>query len=92
MYHFRTNPPARGVPPRPALKPSQGYATRTLSATTILDRIERHLKHTGLAPSAFGRRVVGDPNLVFALRAGAEPRKPMLRKIEAALDAEGDNA
>ncbi|MGK2285788.1 hypothetical protein [Pedomonas sp. V897] len=39
-------------------------------ATPILAEIESVLRETGIAPSRFGRTVMGDPRLVFDLRRG----------------------
>lgn len=49
---------------------------------STLRRIERFLKKTGMAPTAFGRDSVRDPRLVFDLRAGRELSERMKRRIE----------
>jgi tRNA-dihydrouridine synthase len=41
---------------------------------TLLYRIERHLKRTGLPASLFGREAMNDPGFVRHLRNGREPR------------------
>ena len=52
----------------------------------ILKAVEAHLAKTGTSPSQFGRRL-GDPNLVFDLRRGREPRsKTQARILQAIRD------
>lgn len=52
---------------------------------SLLIRIDRHLRQTGIAPTRFGREVVGDPRLVHDLRQGRVPRERLRARIEAAL-------
>lgn len=40
----------------------------------LLTRVERHLRSNAVAPSRFGRDAAGDPQFVFDLRRGREPR------------------
>lgn len=47
----------------------------------ILQRIERHLRANRMPPTRFGRDAVGDPNLVFNLRDGREPRPRTVARI-----------
>ena len=47
--------------------------------------IEAMLVTAGEAPSRFGRRVCGDPRLVFDLRRGRQPGPGMIRRIHCAL-------
>ena len=54
----------------------------------LLDRIEKHLKETHMAPSRFGRRAVGDPRFVLDLRDGRRPRARTLAKVENYLQEE----
>ncbi len=75
MYHFRTNPPARQIPPRPVLSPS---ARRS----PLLRKIENYLQSTGMAPSAFGRLACKDPQLVSDLRRGREPGPSVVANVE----------
>lgn len=42
--------------------------------TSLLTKIERHLKSTRVSPSRFGREAARDPRFVFDLRRGREPR------------------
>lgn len=44
------------------------------------NEIEAYLARTGMKPSTFGRRFVGDPNFVSRIRGGGEAR---LKTIEA---------
>lgn len=82
MHNFRTNPPSRALPPRPALKPSAGYLRRTLPASATLDRLERFGEKRAVALSALGRLIANDPRLIFDLRSGREARPATTRKIE----------
>jgi hypothetical protein len=58
----------------------------------LLDRIEKHLKETHMAPSRFGRRAVGDPRFVLDLREGRRPRARTLKRVEGYLKAAEDDA
>jgi hypothetical protein len=49
-------------------------------------RVEQFLKRTRMAPTRFGLRAVGDPQLVFQMRRGRVVRPPMEAKILAYLD------
>lgn len=52
----------------------------------ILRRIEKHLRATRMSASAFGRKAVGDPRLVFDLRHGRELGARITRRIETYLE------
>lgn len=54
---------------------------------TLLREIERHLRHTGVHGTRFGRDAVGDPRLVGDLRNGREPRPAMTARILAFIAA-----
>lgn len=49
----------------------------------FLADVEAHLVETGLTPTAFGTKAAGDPNFVFDLRAGREPRFSTIEKVRA---------
>ncbi|HEY1125435.1 MAG TPA: hypothetical protein VGE65_07360 [Sphingobium sp.] len=49
---------------------------------STLRSIERYLKQTGMAPTAFGRHAARDPRLVFDLRNGRQPSDRLKRRIE----------
>ncbi|MBO9574259.1 MAG: hypothetical protein J7494_00840 [Sphingobium sp.] len=49
---------------------------------STLRTIERFLRSSGMAPTAFGRQAARDPRLVFDLRKGREPSDRMKRRIE----------
>ena len=83
MQTYRTNPPSRSVPPRPALLPSEGYLRRTRAASSRLERLERLIRASGLAASRIGRLLANDPALLSDLRAGREPRARTLARIDA---------
>ena len=40
----------------------------------LLQRVEKTLRTTGMAPTRFGRESLGDPKFVFDLRNGRDPR------------------
>jgi hypothetical protein len=40
----------------------------------LLQAVEKYLRVSAMPPTRFGRESVGDPNFVFDLRAGREPR------------------
>jgi len=49
---------------------------------STLRSIERYLKQTGMAPTAFGRQAARDPRLVFDLRNGRQLSDRVQRRIE----------
>lgn len=49
----------------------------------LLAKVDEHLAITGLSKSAFGEKAVGDPNFVFELEAGREPRRMTVQRVEA---------
>lgn len=48
----------------------------------IRQRIESFLRTHAIPPTRFGRDAVGDPRLVRDLRAGREPRPPLVERVE----------
>ena len=52
----------------------------------LLGRVERYLRRSGTPPTRFGREVMRDPQFVFDLRRGREPREPTLRRVSDFLD------
>jgi 2,4-dienoyl-CoA reductase-like NADH-dependent reductase (Old Yellow Enzyme family) len=52
----------------------------------LLERIDAHLKTTRMPPARFGREAVGDPNFVFDLRDGREPRARTVARVLSYLD------
>nr|WP_249403448.1 hypothetical protein [Sphingomonas sp. CFBP 8765] len=52
----------------------------------LLRRIEQYLKECRMPPARFGRLAVGDPNFVFDLRDGREPRERTVLRVCAYLD------
>lgn len=75
MHHFRSNPPSRGIKPRPTLTP----------AARLLRAVENHLDEHNLSPSAFGRQVNGGTRLVPQLRAGTLPAPSTVDRLVAIL-------
>lgn len=59
---------------------------------STLRSIERFLKHTGMAPTTFGREAARDPRLVFDLRKGREPTPRMKRRIEHFMNIQKESA
>jgi hypothetical protein len=51
-------------------------------------RIELYLRRTAMAPTRFGREVVGDPRFVFDLRNGREPREKTESRVQTWLDGQ----
>lgn len=43
--------------------------------------VEAYLRRSNLTPTAFGREAVSDPNFVFNLRAGREPRRDTATRV-----------
>ncbi len=56
---------------------------------SVLMKIDRYLRQTGMPTSKFGRLAVGDPRLVHDLRRGRQPREPMVARIESFIAAGG---
>ncbi|EZP50044.1 hypothetical protein [Sphingomonas sp. RIT328] len=52
----------------------------------LIGRIDKFLRRTRMAPTRFGRLAAHDPNLVFDLRDGRDPRNGTVKKINAWLD------
>lgn len=52
----------------------------------LLQRIELHLRTWRMPPARFGREAVGDPNFVFDLRDGREPRTRTATRVIAYMD------
>ena len=47
----------------------------------LLEQVEAHMKRHRIPPSRLGRDAVGDPNFVFRLREGREPRRATARRV-----------
>lgn len=47
----------------------------------LLHRIERHMRLRRQTPTRFGRKAIGDPNLVEQLRHGRELRAATAQRI-----------
>ena len=56
---------------------------------TILVKIDRYLRQTGMPMTKFGRLSVGDPRLVHDLRRGRQARTPMVARIESFIEGTG---
>ncbi len=54
---------------------------------TMLARVLRYLRMTGMPPSVFGRRAVNDPRLVGDLIDGRDPRTATCQRIDAFIAA-----
>lgn len=55
----------------------------------LLIRIDRYLRHTGVARTRFGRQVAQDPRLIDDMRRGRCLRSGLARRVDAFLAAEG---
>lgn len=44
-------------------------------------QVETYLSTASLTPTAFGEKAAGDPNFVFELRQGREPRRATIAKV-----------
>ena len=53
----------------------------------LLRQVENFLRISDIAPTRFGREVLGDPRFVFDLRNGREPRPQTVRRVLAFLEA-----
>lgn len=47
----------------------------------LLDEVTAFCEQAGVAWSAFGEAAVGDPNFVFDLKAGREPRRRVRDRV-----------
>jgi len=52
----------------------------------LLRNIEKYLRESDMAPTRFGRNVVGDPRFVFDLRRGRDPRPQTVERVLAYLE------
>jgi hypothetical protein len=52
----------------------------------LLREVEKYLRHSELAPTRFGRDVMGDPRFVFDLRNGRDPRPTTVARVRAYLE------
>lgn len=52
----------------------------------LAEQIDAHLAKTGQSRTAFGRTVLGDPNIVFELHKGRNVTLRLVRKILAAVE------
>lgn len=48
----------------------------------FLDQIEAYIAAQGLTPTAFGEKVVKDPNFVFELRKGRSPSLAIVERVQ----------
>jgi 2,4-dienoyl-CoA reductase-like NADH-dependent reductase (Old Yellow Enzyme family) len=52
----------------------------------LLREIEKFLRQSDVAPTRFGREVLGDPRFVFDLRNGRDPRPCTVSRVRAYLE------
>ena len=52
----------------------------------LLREVEKFLRRSDVAPTRFGRDVVGDPRFVFDLRNGRSPRPKTIARVRAYLE------
>jgi len=53
----------------------------------LLNKVEKFLRQSDVAPTRFGRDEVGDPRFVFDLRNGRDPRPQTVARVLAYLEA-----
>ena len=53
----------------------------------LLREVEKFLRRSDVAPTRFGREVLGDPRFVFDLRKGRDPRPRTVARVLAYLEA-----
>lgn len=53
---------------------------------SVLIRIDKYLRRTGMPVSKFGRLAVNDPRLVHDLKCGRQPGRALVARIEAFID------
>ncbi len=58
-----------------------GDQNNSPTAVLLAEEIERFLRKTGTAASAFGAQALDDPNLVTDLRGGREFRHPNIGRF-----------
>lgn len=66
---------------------AESLSERGLLAVHLLRNVEKYLKASNIAPTRFGRDVVGDPRFVFDLRNGREPRPKTVARVMHYLEA-----
>jgi 2,4-dienoyl-CoA reductase-like NADH-dependent reductase (Old Yellow Enzyme family) len=69
------------------LEQNRNSDSEDLVRPRLLQRIERYLRRTRTSATSFGRECARDPQLVFDLRRGREPRLNLRRRIHSYLDA-----
>ena len=52
----------------------------------LIHDIERYLRKTGMSQTAFGTKVMGDPNFVARLKEGKNPQARTVDKVRKFLD------
>lgn len=58
-----------------------------VNAPELLAKVEDYIRHHQVAPSTFGRKVAGDPQLLFMMRKGRHPRPETADRIEAFIES-----
>ncbi len=58
-----------------------------LTQADLVKAVDRHLSQARITPTAFGRKVARDPNLVFDLREGRSPQMRLVERIMAEIDS-----
>jgi hypothetical protein len=53
----------------------------------LLRVIEIHLRHTGMAPTRFGREAVHDPRLIHDMKRGREPGRAITARVLAFIES-----
>ena len=66
---------------------SRVVQTRRELKSVSIEKVEKYLRRREIAPTRFGRDVVGDPRFVFDLRNGREPLPRTIMRVRAYLEA-----
>ena len=51
----------------------------------LILRVEKFMREKRIKPATLGRKIAGDPRLIFDMRIGRTPRHPMQNRIESYL-------
>jgi len=60
-----------------------------IEPNAFLAKVEAFLVQARVSPTAFGRDYLGDPNFVFDLRKGRQPRYELAQRVEELIQNHG---
>ena len=67
-------------------KQAESNSSRGAPSVYLLRVVDTYLSASNIAPTRFGREVVGDPRFVFDLRNGRQPRAGTVRRVGSYLE------